>query len=134
MPHEINTSNISIFLDPQDRLIHFDLCATPCGKKIERSALSAYCKGKPLEELVQIKFLSAAQALNCYEEKKQFMLYVEWAALRSAIAQYLDLNEEKYDKQRCQIVSVKHDPQGTTVEEIVLPPKELPQIPSACCG
>ena len=81
-----------------------------------------------LKELLSVSYRDAAAALKLSAEDEQFILYMEWDALRSALAQYLGMDDEDIDGERCQITSIDSDDEGTEVAMVILPPKELPKI------
>ena len=62
------------------------------------------------------------------EEEERFVFYLEWDALRATIAQYLGVDDDEIDKDRCQITSIEHDENGQEIALVILPPKELPKI------
>ena len=129
MPCSDSSSSIAIRLDHEERFVSFDFAKITCGRKIAAATEYAeYCLGKTLPEIVATPYQKIAQELGVDDEEKRFILYLEWDALRSAIAQYLGLEEKELDKERCQISAVSYDEKGIEVAMTILPPKEMPKI------
>ena len=87
-----------------------------------------FCIEKTLPAILALSYNEIREELHPKAEEDEFILYMEWDALRSAIAQYLGINHPEIDKDRCQITSVEFDETGIAISEVVLPPKELPKI------
>lgn len=129
MPCSDSSSSIAIRLDSEERLVKFDFAKITCGREIgAKTDYQKYCQGKTLEEILKIGFSQTIQELNIQEEERQYVLYLEWAALRSAVAQYLGIADADYDKDRCKITSIEYDENGIEIAEVIFPPKELPKI------
>ncbi len=129
MPCSDSSSSINIKLDPEERFISFDYAKITCGREINGgTSFSNYCKGKTLPEIHNLPFNQITQDLNIANEESQFILHLEWDALRSAIAQYLGIEDEHIDPDRCRISSIEYTEKGIEVAEVILPPKELPKI------
>ncbi len=129
MPCSDSSSSIAIRLDPEERFVSFDFAKITCGRKITATTgYARYCLGKTLLEIVAISYQKIAQELGLDDEEKRFILYLEWDALRSAIAQYWGLEDKDLDKERCQISAISYDENGIEVSMTILPPKEMPKI------
>lgn len=129
MPCSDSSSSITFKIDPHERFVSFDFAKITCGREISgETGYSKYCAGKPIEEIVGFPFRQVATDLDTTDEEARFILYLEWDALRSAIAQYLGLDDDEIDRERCLITSVENTPSGTEVALVILPPKELPKI------
>ena len=130
MPCSDSSSSIAIRLDQQERLVSFDFAKITCGRAITADTeYQKYCKGKTFEEILKLNFSETVKILNLQaDEEKQYVLYLEWDALRSAIAQYLGIEVEGIDRERCKITSITHDQDGIEIAEVVFPPKEMPKI------
>ena len=130
MPCSDSSSSIVIRLDNNERLISFEFAKITCGRAINaETEYQKYCKGKTLDEILKFGFSQTVQTLNLEkDEEKQYVLYLEWDALRSTIAQYLGIDIEGIDRERCKITSITYDETGIEIAEVVLPPKELPKI------
>ncbi len=130
MPCSDSSSSITIKLDGEERLVHFDFAKITCGREIAlASEYQKYCQGKTLQEILQLGFSDTVAKLGlAADEEKQYVFYLEWDALRSAIAQYLGVDVEGIDRNRCRISSITHDEVGIEIAQVILPPKELPKI------
>jgi len=129
MPCSDSTSSIALKIDHNERFISFEFAKITCGREISaKTGYNTYCCGKPLAEIITISFSEAVSAVNIHEEEEQYVLYLEWDALRSAIAQYLGVDVEGIDRQRCQITSIEHDEGGIEIAQVILPPSEMPKI------
>jgi len=83
---------------------------------------------KPLPEILALPYAQVARELKSADEETQFILYLEWDALRSAIAQYLGIEDKEIDSDRCRISGINYDEKGMEIAMVILPPKELPKI------
>jgi hypothetical protein len=129
MPCSDSSSSIALKFDSDERFISFDFAKITCGREITaKTGYSMYCVGRELPEILKIPYAQAVTDLKLQEEEAQFILYMEWDALRSAIAQYLGDEHTEYDKNRCAITSIEHTDEGIEVAMVILPPKELPKI------
>jgi len=129
MPCSDSSSSIALRLDNNEHFVSFEFAKITCGKEITaQTGYNDHCQGKTLKEIITISFKEVVEDLKIKEEEGQFILYLEWDALRSAIAQYLGLDDEDIDKNRCCITSIEHTQEGTEIAQIILPPKELPKI------
>ncbi len=129
MPCQDSSSSITLKLDTQERFLSFEFAKITCGRSVEAgTGYQRYCAGKTLPEILNIPYEEAANDLNVFEEENRFVLYLEWDALRSAIAQYLGHADDQIDHERCHISSIDHSEGGVEVGLIILPPKEMPKI------
>jgi hypothetical protein len=118
-----------IQLNPEEKFLHFEYAKITCGQDISGgTGLSAYLMGLDLPALLKIPFETIAHSLAPDNEESQFILYLEWDALRCAIALYLGIEDPLIDTERCMITSVEYNDEGIEVAEVILPPKELPKI------
>lgn len=130
MPCSDSSSSIAIKLDNEERLVSFDFAKITCGREINgETAYQKYCRGHTLDEILKFGFSETVKKLDLQkDEEKQYVLYLEWDALRSAIVQYLGVDIEGVDHERCIISSITHDENGVEIAEVILPPHELPKI------
>ena len=129
MPCSDSSSSIALRLDSDDRFFSFDFAKITCGREISaKTGYSQYCKGKALDEILSIPYTQAVTDLGVSEEEGQFILYLEWDALRATLAEYLGAEIPDVDHDRCRITSVSTTIEGTEVALVVLPPKEMPKI------
>lgn len=133
MPCSDSSSSMFIKLDPDEKFVLFQYAKITCGSEISGgTGYSQYCAGKTLEEILALSFQDVVKDLNVQEEENQYVLYLEWDVLRSAIVQYLGIEDDTIDMNRCKISSVDVTDQGIEISEIVLPPAQMPKI--TACG
>ena len=133
MPCNDSSSSISFKIDSNEKFLAFEFAKITCGQEIGAgTGFSKYCLGKTLEEILQTPLNTASTELNILDEEGKFVLHLEWAALRSAIAQYLGIDSEEFDANRCQITSIETTDEDTEIALVILPPKEMPKI--IACG
>ncbi len=129
MPCSDSSSSIAICLDHEERFISFDFAKITCGREITaKTGYDMYCVGKTLPEILALPYAQVARELKSADEETQFILYLEWDALRSAIAQYLGIEDKEIDSDRCRISGINYDEKGMEIAMVILPPKELPKI------
>ncbi|MCA9401905.1 MAG: hypothetical protein KC713_09770 [Candidatus Omnitrophica bacterium] len=129
MPCSDSSSSLCILLDHDEKFISFEYAKITCGREITAdTGYNAFCQGKDLTTILNESLEEVCQKLDCRDEEGQFILYLEWEVLRSAIAQYLGLEHPSIDKDRCRITSIEHTENGVEISQVVLPPKEMPKI------
>lgn len=129
MPCSDSSSSICLRLNHEERFIAFDFAKITCSREIAaKTGYSTYCVGRTLAEILDIPYSQAAQDLKARDEETRFILYLEWDALRSAIAEYLGIEGKDIDTERCQISAIDYSEEGIEVAMVILPPKELPKI------
>jgi hypothetical protein len=130
MPCSDSSSGLNIRLDQNERLVKFDFAKITCSSEIGGGkALSRYCTGKTLEDILGLDFRMLVSALDLNtDEEAQFILYMELDALKSAVAQYGGIEYPGVDVERCKITSVEQGEEFIDIALVILPPKELPKI------
>ena len=143
MPCSDSSSSIAIRLDHEEKFLSFDFAKITCGRPIgsspqgtsdlweeitTKTGYDTYCAGKTLQEIIALPYEQVARELESADEETQFILYLEWDALRSAIAQYLGMEDKDIDADRCSISGITYDENGMEIAMVILPPKELPKI------
>ena len=129
MPCSDSSSSMVIYLDSEERFIRFEYAKITCGSEITgKTGLNTYFKGKNVSDIINTSFEVITNDLRIHDEEGQFILYMEWDSLRAAVGQYLGVNNENIDINRCSVTSIDHTENGTEVALVILPPKELPKI------
>jgi hypothetical protein len=130
MPCSDSSSGLNIRLDLNERLVKFDFAKITCSSEIGGGkSLSQFCAGKTLEEVLDLDFRMLVSVLNLNaDEEAPFILYMQLDALKSEVLQYLGIEYEGIDQERCKISSVEHGDEFIDVALVILPPKELPKI------
>lgn len=129
MPCSDSSSSIALKLDPEERFVNFEFAKITCGREISaETGYNNYLKGKTLPEILKLSYHDAVIDLKAKGEEEQFVLYLEWDSLRSSIAQYMGIEDDSIDPNRCHITSIEHTEEGIEIAQVILPPKELPKI------
>lgn len=129
MPCSDTSSSICLYLNPEERFISFEYAKITCGREITaETGLSRILFDKTLEEILNTSFENMHAQVNPQDEEASFILYLEWDALRCAIAEYLADARVDVDRDRCQITNIEHHDKGYEIALVILPPKELPKI------
>ena len=132
MPCKDTTAEITIHLDDNDCLIDFMFSKITCNKEIGGgTGFLNYCRGMPAEEILRLEISELLDLFSLEFDEDQFLLYMEWEALQAAIAQLLGvpINNKRY-----QIASISRDENGTTINQVMSPLKEMPKIISCFKG
>ncbi len=128
MPCEDSSSRIKVRVDGADRLLSFDYNKMTCSKSIggEASYLTIV-RGKQIRKIVELGLHEVLAALNISDPDDQFLLFLEWDALRTALLRYLGEDDE-IDPERYQIASVQYDGETAEIVQVIRPPKAMPAI------
>jgi len=128
MPCEDTTSSISVRIDKDERLIDYHYEKIACGKPV--GAGKNYlerCAGVGIEEVAELSFDDAVKDCKPRSKEDEFLLYLEWKAVREALRQYLGMTPDA-DSGSYKIAEIISGPEETTIEMIIFPPDELPPI------
>ncbi len=130
MPCNDSSSGLNIRLDLEERLLNFDFAKITCSREItSETGYSVYCKGMPLEQILNHDYFQLVKDLKIEgNDEKQFILHLEWDALRAGLAQYLGIEHESIDIDRCRITSIEQTHDYIEIAQVILPPKEMPKI------
>lgn len=132
MPCEDTTSLMTVRVDHNDYLIDYDYIKMSCNKDIANGqSFHKYCEGKPIQEILRWEFFQIIKNMELENEdtESQFLVYLEWSALRSALIQYLG-EEEDVDTQHFEVASVQYDDQKVQINQIIRPFTDQPKIKS----
>ena len=132
MPCNDTTSSITVEINKNDELVDYEYEKIRCGKTIgEKGDYLTFCLGKKIELIAEMPFQEALEKCNTENSEEEFLLYLEWKALRELLRQYLGM-ERDADSDRYKIAEITADGDCTSVEMIIRPPEEMPPIIS--CG
>ena len=121
-----------VWLDNNECLLKYDFSKITCGKGISGDVgYQDYSRGRHAKEIFKIEFNQLMERLDLQSSEDQFLLYLEWDALRSSIAQYYGLSEE-VDTKRYKISSINFDENGVEIRQIINPPAEMPKKIISC--
>ena len=122
-------ANIVVRLDPDERFLDFDFYKIACGSPIvSQCGFREYCTGRKATDFLEMDYSAVIRDLNVTDEEQQFVVFLEWDALRCAIAKYLGAAVPGADGDRCQIIAIKHEDNKIEISEVILPPKNLPSV------
>ena len=111
---------MTIKLDSDERFVSYQYAKITCGQEIkEARGLGSYFKGKDLAEIIAVPFDKIQAELKPETEEDNFILYLEWDALRAALALYLGVEDEHIDTERCLITSIEQTEEGVEVAEVI---------------
>ncbi len=120
---------VTITLTADQNFVSFDFARSICDQSIkDNTAFENFCEGKGARQLLLMSFEEAAGTCSVSEEEDRFMLFLEWSALRSGLAQYLGEESEDFDKDRAEVISIEYDNSKIIIKELLLPPKKLPRV------
>lgn len=129
MPCKDTSSKIRVLLDAEERLLDFDYEKITCSKKIGGTGFREYCIGRSIEEISRIDFNALLDIISFENTEDQFYLFLEWDAVRAAIAQYRGRGDE-LDQERYQLSSIVYDEGNVEICQVTRPPKDMPKIVS----
>ena len=129
MPCNDITSRAIVKLDESECLIEFDFSKITCGGKIgSGTGYEEFCKGVSIDEILKIDYEPMAEKMALEDEATRFLLYLEWSALRSALAQYKGLEAGDQAK----VASVNYNGDGVEIHLTVKPPGKMPKRVPSC--
>ncbi len=132
MPCKDTTALMSVRVDHNDYLINYDYTKMTCAKEVGGGqSFHQYCEGKAINQILRMEFFQILKDLALEDEdtELQFLVYLEWSALRSALLQYLG-EDEDVDTEQFEVASVQYDDQKVQINQIVRPLANKPKIQS----
>lgn len=130
MPCKDTTALISVQFNSREELTGFDFSKLTCQKTIGgTSGFLDFCKGKTMSQLVEREFFEVLNSLAVEGTEEQFLLYLEWDALRTTILHYLG-KSDTLDTERYQLESILYEEEGVEINQVIRPPSEMPKIVS----
>jgi len=128
MPCKDTTSQISIILDHNDKLLNFEYSKMTCNKEIGgNTGFREYCLGKSVDNLSKLEFNDLLLELDLQEPENQFLFFLEWSALGAALDQYQGRLTPK-DDERYQIATIAYESDRVEIKQMVLAPSKMPKI------
>jgi hypothetical protein len=132
MPCKDTTALMTVRVDHQDVLVGYDYAKISCDKAIGKGqSFHQYCGGKPILQILEWEFSQILQDLQLPDEESenQFLVYLEWSALRSALIQYLG-REDDVDTEHFEVASVDYSDEGVEITQVIRPNTDMPKIQS----
>lgn len=131
MPCNDTTSKAVVVLDSREHLMKFDFSKMTCGGKIGGgTGFGEFCLGQSIDSILKIEYEDIAQRICLEEENERFLLYLEWSALQSALAQYKGLEEGD----RYKVATIDYQTDRVEIRLIVRPPTEMPRRFPSCAA
>lgn len=128
MPCEDSASEISLTIDKDEGLSAYEYEKMTCGKNVgidER--YRSFCLGKVIDDLSEVTFEEARKACAIESKEDEFLLYLEWKAVREALREYLG-KERGPDKDRYKMAEIIAESDYTILRMIIQPPADMPEI------
>jgi len=130
MPCEDTSSLMTVRVDHNDYLIDYDFMKMSCDKEVGYgNSFQKYCEGKSIKEILDMEFFHIIQDMKLEDTESQFLVYLEWSALRSALIQYLG-EDMDVDTEHFEVASVQYDDQKVQINQIIRPFTDKPKIQS----
>ena len=128
MPCEDSSAEIIVTLDRKERLASYRYEKLSCGKNIGIGDLyQNFVYGKSLDSLSALTFEEVLKELTVASKDEEFLLYLEWKALREAIRGYVGESIES-DPERYKIAEIIAGEGEVIIKMIIYPPVDLPDI------
>ena len=132
MPCKDTTALMTVRLDLQDRLRGYDYAKITCDKTIGNGqSFHQYCEESLIHEIIGWEFSDILRALQLEDEdtENQFLVFLEWSALRSALIQYSG-GDEEVDTEHFEVASVEHNDQEVQITLVIRPNTDMPKVQS----
>lgn len=126
MPCNDTTSSITAKVGRDEELVDYQYKKISCGKTIGgRKGYINFCRGKNIESIVEIPFFEALNHCRVESSEDEFLLYLEWKALREVLRQYIGIES---DADNYKIAEIVAEGGLTTIEMIIGPLEDMPPI------
>ncbi|CCQ91532.1 hypothetical protein NITGR_720025 [Nitrospina gracilis 3/211] len=131
MPCKDSSARMTVRLDAEDRLRDYTFHKITCNRNIGvDKTYHDLCAGQPVSVILDTQFGDLIERLNLLDTEDQFLTYLEWDALRSALQQYVG-QSEGVEMERYRIASIDYSEAGNVeINLVIYPPQELPRIES----
>jgi len=132
MPCNDTTSLMTVRVDHNDYLIDYDYIKLSCSKEVGNGqTFHKVCEGETIQNILRWEFYQIIRKMKLEDEdtESQFLVYLEWSALRSALIQYLG-EEDDVDTEHFEVASVQYDDQKVQIMQIIRPFTDQPKIQS----
>ncbi|MDT8316912.1 MAG: hypothetical protein RQ824_02835 [bacterium] len=128
MPCEDSSAEIIVTLDSNECLVSYQYEKMTCGKNIGIGGLyGSLVYGKSADYLSDLSFEQVLKKCTVADKDEEFLLYLEWKALREAIRGYIGKSMEK-ESARYKIAEIIAGEGEVTIKMIICPPGDLPEI------
>ena len=128
MPCEDSSAEIIVSLDSKECLASYQYEKMTCGKNIGIGDLYRdFAYGKKVDYLSKLTFEQVLKECAVTNKDEEFLLYLEWKALREAIRGYLGKTGEG-DPARYKIAEIIAEEGSVVIKMIIYPPGDLPEV------
>lgn len=128
MPCDNSTAEILITIDKNERLRSYQYEKISCQKSIGTGdCYRNFCLGKIIDDLSEVTFDEAKKSCLIKNREDEFLLYLEWKAVREALREYLG-KEKDASSDRYKMAEIIAERDYTLLKMIIEPPAELPEI------
>lgn len=122
------TSCITVRVDLDDLLLDYDYSKITCGKDINASSKLLECfQKRPITDITNSTLEQVVQALKPLTSDDQFLLFLEWDALRNAVFQYMGKELQGYSD-RYQLASITYEENHVEIRQNILPLNDVTEI------
>ena len=128
MPCDDSTSEIILTIDKSQQLIAYDYEKITCGKNVGiNNSFQKFCLGKVIDDLSEITFEEVKNVCPIESREDEFLLYLEWKAIREALREYLG-KERGPDANRYKMAEIIAEKNCTILKMLIEPPVDMPEI------
>ena len=125
------TSCITVRVDLDDLLMDYDYSKITCGKEINAtSKLLEYFQKRSITDITTSTLEQVVQELQPLTSDDQFLLFLEWDALRNAVLQYMGKELQGYSD-RYQLASIIYEENYVEIQQNILPLSDVTDIKTA---
>lgn len=128
MPCDETASEVTVIIDGTERLADYSFEKMTCGKKVGLGGpYLDFAKGRVVDELSEIDFPTILEVYGTSNREEEFLLYLEWQAVREALRAYLGKGAGP-EQERYRLAEVITGEESVTIKMIVYPPDNMPEI------
>lgn len=128
MPCEDSSAEIIVTLDSKECLASYQYEKMTCGKNIGIGDLyREFVYGKTVDYLSNLNFEQVLKECVVVNKEGEFLLYLEWKALREAVRGYLGQSGDS-DPERYKIAEIIAEEGSVVIKMIIYPPGDLPKV------
>ncbi len=128
MPCEDSSAEIIVTLDSKECLASYQYEKMTCGKNVGIGALYRnFAYGKSVDCLSNLNFEQVLKECAVANKDEEFLLYLEWKALREAIRGYIGESRES-DSTRYKIAEIIAEEGSVVIKMIICPLGDLPGV------
>jgi hypothetical protein len=122
------TSSIMVRVDLDDQLLDYEYSKITCGKEINaNSKLLEHFQNRPIIDITNSTLEQVVQELKPLTSDDQFLLFLEWDALRNAVFQYMGKELQGYSD-RYKLASISYEENHVEIQQNILPLSDVTHI------